>query len=318
MVCILRHMNYCFNLVRVAFVIFALPALIIATIPLETAIAAPAPVVDATAQGPAIKELQNRIKRVETRLDNQGLVDLISRFEQLQTDMERIIGDLEVQSHQLSTLQKQQKDVYNDIDRRLRKLEEAAKGNVPVTPAPLSGSGGVPVTPVPVQPAGTLGGSSLSSQQPGATSGAASGQASSQQTPDTMSDVERNVARSAYERAFNLLKQRRYDMAITSFKAFLDTYPYASYADNAQYWLGEANYANKNYKVALDEFQKVVSKYPNSPKRADAMLKIGYTYVELGNKKMALHTLNTIATSFPGSTAAKLAEKRIKTLNNKR
>lgn len=299
-------MNHCFKVVRVAFVVLALPLGF-------SVVAAPAPVVDATAQGPAINELQNRIKRVETRLDNQGLVELMSRFDQLQKDMERIIGDLEVQNHQLKTLQKQQKDVYADIDRRLRKLEQGSGAGVPVSPAPSSISGGVPVTQVPVQPATSLGGGS-SPTQSGASMDATSGQTSSQQAAGAMSDIERNVARSAYERAFNLLKQRRYDMAITSFKAFLETYPYASYADNAQYWLGEANYANKNYKTALSEFQNVIDKYPNSPKRADAMLKIGYTYDELGEKKKAMDTLNTIVSSYPGSTAAKLAEKRIQTL----
>lgn len=305
-----RHMNYCLHVVRVAFVVLSLPTFFIMTFPLSfSAVAAPAPVVDATAQGPAIKDIQNRLKRVETRLDNQGLVDLISRFEQLQSDMERIIGDLEVQSHQLRTLQKQQKDVYADIDRRLRKLEQGGHSGVPVSPAPISSTGGVPVTPVPVQPAGSLGGTT--SAQPGASTGSASGQVPA---GNAMSEVERNVARSAYERAFNLLKQQRYDMAITSFKAFLETYPYASYADNAQYWLGEANYANRNYKDALGEFQNVIDKYPSSPKRADAMLKIGYTYVELGEKKKAMDTLNTIVSSYPGSTAAKLAQKRIQSL----
>lgn len=301
MVFIARRTNYIDDVVRAASVFLTLAVLtLISGIP-QTAYAA-APVVDATTQGPAFKDLQNRLKRVENRLNNQGLVELMGRFEQMQREMQKIIGDLEVQSHQLRTLQKQQKDLYADIDRRLRKLEQGSGSSVPVTPAPVSG-GGVPVTPVPVSP---VAGQAVTQQQ------STTAPAQTQQT--TMSEVERNVARSAYERAFNLLKQKRYDLAITSFQAFLETYPYASYADNAQYWLGEANYANKKYEVALSEFQKVLSKYPNSPKRADAMLKIGYTYAELGNKKMAMHTLNTIVSSYPGSTAAKLAEKRIKAL----
>ena len=304
MVFIVRRTNYITDVVRAAFVFLTLAVLtLISGIP-QIAYAA-APVVDATAQGPAFKDLQNRVKRIENRLNNQGLVELMGRFEQMQREMQKIIGDLEVQSHQLRTLQKQQKDLYTDIDRRLRKLEQGSGSSVPVTPAPVSG--GVPVTPVPVSPVAGQG--TVPQQQ------TAPGQVAPVQTQQTtMSEVERNVARSAYERAFNLLKQKRYDLAITSFQAFLETYPYASYADNAQYWLGEANYANKKYEVALAEFQKVLSKYPNSPKRADAMLKIGYTYAELGNKKMAMHTLNTIVSSYPGSTAAKLAEKRIKAL----
>jgi tol-pal system protein YbgF len=160
----------------------------------------------------------------------------------------------------------------------------------------------MPTSPVPVAP--RSGGGAPGSQQPAATS--------------AMSEVERNVARSAYERGFNLLKQGRYELAAKSLTAFLETYPKAAYADNAQYWLAEANYAQENYKVALQEFRKVIDNYPNSPKRADAMLKIGYTYDELGDKKLAMQTLNTIVSTYPKSTAARLAQKRIKNLKSSR
>jgi tol-pal system protein YbgF len=225
-------------------------------------------------------------------------------------------------------MQKQQKDLYTDIDRRLQKLEQGSKSNsgVPVSPAPTfanpggSGTSGtsrsITTTPVPVRPASGLGGQAGDSQaSPTAAGTPANVAPQAAPSASSMSEVEQNVARSAYERAFNLLKQRRYKLAITSFKAFLETYPDASYADNAQYWLGEANYADREYKVALSEFEKVISTYPNSPKRADALLKIGYTYAELGNKKKALDTLSTIVSSYPGSTAARLAQKRIKTLS---
>ena len=314
--CLLRHTKNKVNVHRVAFAVLLIPVVLAIVLPVTTHAAAP--VVDAAAQGPALNDLQNRVKRIENRLDNQGMVELMNRFEQLQREMQRIIGDLEVQNHQLKNLQKQQKDLYTDIDRRLRKLEQSPQApqipktsGIPVAPATVTGS--VSTSPVPVQPAGNL---QAVPSQGNATVGAAPAQPVQNQA--AMSDVERNVARSAYERAFNLLKQKRYDMAITSFKAFLETYPYASYADNAQYWLGEANYANKKYKIALSEFQKVINTYPNSPKRADAMLKIGYTYAELGDKKQAMDTLNTIVSSYPGSTAAKLAERRIKTLRGKR
>jgi len=280
--------------------------------------AAPAPVVDAAAQGPAINSLEKRISRIETRLDNQGLVDLMKSFEQMQQDMQRIIGNLEVQNHELQIMKQQQKDLYNDIDRRLRKLEQAASAS----PATAPSTSGLPTSPVPVAPAqGIVSGQPSSLQQPiSPASQSGQGTAPEATTPETttMLEVEQNVARTAYERAFNLLKQGHYDLAITSFKAFLETYPNASYADNAQYWLGEANYALKQYKTALVEFKKVIDSYPGSPKRADAMLKIGYTYDELGDKQKAMQTLNTIVSSFPDSTAARLAQKRVKSLQNSR
>ena len=302
---LLRHTKLIFGEVRVAF-IFPVFMLCSAILVCSVTLAAPAPVIDAAAQGPAISNLEKRINRIETRLNNQGLVDLMKRFDQLQRDMQRIIGDLEVQNHQLQSMKQQQKDLYNDIDRRLRKLEQSAQA----APAPTTSlSGGAPTSPVPVAPA-----AGVVSDQKLVTQSTAPVTQQAATAAKTMSEVERNVARSAYERAFNLLKQSRYDLAITSFKAFLETYPDASYADNAQYWLGEANYATKHYKVALSEFKKVIDNYPNSPKRADAMLKIGYTYVELGDKQQAMQVLNTIVSSYPDSTAARLAQKRIKTL----
>ncbi|WP_455365633.1 tol-pal system protein YbgF [Kaarinaea lacus] len=268
------------------------------------AIHAAAPVVDSVAQSAKVRDLENRIRRLETSNQNQSLVDLMQRFDQLQRDMQRLIGDLEIQHHQLQSMKEQQKKLYADIDQRLRKLEQG--GAVTGKAAPSSST-----SPVPIAPATGL----------AAGSSAAPSQVAPQAAPapaSMMSEVEQNVARSAYERAFNLLKQGRYDLASQSFKAFLDTYPNASYADNAQYWLGESNYAEKKYDQALTEFKKVIDKYPNSPKRADAMLKIGYTYDELGNKKQAMETLNTIVSSYPNSTAARLAQKRMQSLKSNR
>ena len=266
---------------------------------------AAAPVVDSTVQNAKVRDLENRLRRLETRSNNQQLVDLMQRFDQIQRDMQRLIGDIEVQSHEIKRMKDQQKKLYSDIDQRLRKLEQSGVAKTP-------SAGGTPTTSVPVAPAaGLAAGSTATSPQ---TTSAPQAPAAS----SAMSEVERNVARSAYERAFNLLKQGRYELAIPSFKAFLETYPDAPYADNAQYWLGEANYAQKRYKSALKEFQKVIDKYPNSPKRADAMLKIGYTHDELGNKKLAMQTLNTIVTSYPNSTAARLAQKRMKNLKSGR
>lgn len=115
-----------------------------------------------------------------------------------------------------------------------------------------------------------------------------------------------------YQEAFNLLKQGRYKNAVNAFRSFLAAYPKSEYADNAQYWLGEVNYVNRNYKVAITEFMKVVDDYPKSPKVADAMLKTGYSYYELGNWGSAKTTLNTLRKKFPQTTAGHLAVKRLK------
>ncbi|NOZ52014.1 MAG: tol-pal system protein YbgF [Gammaproteobacteria bacterium] len=264
--------------------------------------AAPAPVIDATAQGSTIKEMQQRIKRLENRFDNQGLIELIKRVDSLQMEVQRLVGNVEVQSHELKGMQKRQRDVYSDLDNRIRKLEQVLSNGA-------GAAGGVDdMSSVSVVPA------------TGIVSGHGDSNSVQPQVVDInpIAQVDQNVARSAYERAFNMLKQGRYKLAISLFDAFLETYPNASYADNAQYWLGEANYATRKFKVALSEFKKVIDQYPNSPKRADALLKMGYTYGELGDKRSALQTLNTLVKLFPNSTAARLAKKRIQRFNSDR
>ena len=133
----------------------------------------------------------------------------------------------------------------------------------------------------------------------------------------TTSPQSKQLQREAYDRAFNLLKDGRYELAIASFKAYLETYPNADYADNAQYWLGEANYAQRRYDVALQEFNKVLDNYPKSSKRADAMLKMGFSYQELGKTEDAEAVLGNIITMFPDTTAARLAQKRIQDLKRR-
>jgi len=270
-------------------------ALIVVGNTVPVAYAAPAPVVDAAAQGPAMKAMEQRITRLEARADNQGMIELIKRVDRLQVEVQRLVGDMEVLTHELKGLQKRQRDVNSDLDNRLRNLEQSLSSQS-MSQSP-GGSTSVPITPA-----------------TGIVSGQGAG-ANSPQAADPLSEVDQNVARSAYERAFNMLKQGRYDLAISLFDAFLETYPNASYADNAQYWVGEANYAKRNFKEALAEFKKVIDLYPNSPKRADALLKMGYTYGELGDKRSALQTLNTIVKLFPDTTAARLAQKRIQSYN---
>jgi len=124
-------------------------------------------------------------------------------------------------------------------------------------------------------------------------------------------------ARQAYDKAFQYLKDRRYDKAISEFQAFLRKYTNTSYANKAQYWMGEANYVQQNYIVALSEFTKVIARYPKSAKRPDAMLKMGYIYDTMGKKDKSVKILKDVVSQFPDTTAARLAKKRLKSLKSK-
>jgi tol-pal system protein YbgF len=117
--------------------------------------------------------------------------------------------------------------------------------------------------------------------------------------------------RKAYDKALELLKEGRYNDAASAFQSFLKTYPGSSYADNAQYWLGEVYYVTRQFKPAMVEFEKVLSGYSGSSKAADARLKMGYIQYELKDWSRARELLSEVVKGYPGSTSARLAQERL-------
>lgn len=117
--------------------------------------------------------------------------------------------------------------------------------------------------------------------------------------------------RQNYQAAFDLLKDGKYPEAVNGFKQYLATFPNATLADNAQYWLGEAHYVMKEFPEALRNFRIVLDKFPESRKIPDALLKIGYCNYELKNFAEARNSLNRVVQQYGDTTAARLASQRL-------
>ena len=118
--------------------------------------------------------------------------------------------------------------------------------------------------------------------------------------------------RDNYQAAFELLKEQRYEPAAMAFRQFLISYPESQLADNAQYWLAESYYVTDEFELALDQFSVVINKYPRSRKVPDALLKMGYCTYELERWGNAREALGRVQAEYPGTTAARLAEQRLK------
>ena len=124
--------------------------------------------------------------------------------------------------------------------------------------------------------------------------------------------VDSAESKAAYRGAFTMLKAGQYDECIASFNNFLRQYPSSQYADNAQYWLGEAYYVMGQFEPAIDQYQKLVNGYPDSKKQSHAMLKIAYSYHELALAEQAVGVLTELKNRFPGSAAARFADERLR------
>jgi tol-pal system protein YbgF len=221
-----------------------------------------------------LNDLDARVARIERVVANQSLLQLANEVEALRADVRAMHNDIDELSHNLETSRKQQRDLYADLDQRLKGLEPR---NTP------SGADAPPA---------------------GAPRAAAAGAA-----PNLPASDGSDKAR--YQAAFALLKDSQYDRAISAFQEFLTSFPDSALADNAQYWLGEAYYVNKSFPEALSAFQRVVDKYPQSRKLPDALLKIGYCDYELKQWQAAKDALSQVASSYPDAPAGHLAQQRL-------
>jgi len=216
---------------------------------------------------------------------NRSIVELLNRIDQLQKELRQLRGDFEVVNHELTGIKHRQRELYLDMDRRLRDVELASVN--------ATGKGGSIAS-------GT--GTNQPKQQP----------VNKGQLPGGKPLAPTREEKDTYRSAFNLLKEGRYDRSIKSFAAFLVKYPQSTYADNAQYWLGEANYVSRKYKRAVKEFGRVIAAFPDSSKVPDAMLKLGFTHYELKEWAKSRQMLEGVMQNYPKSSAAKLAGTRLK------
>ena len=125
------------------------------------------------------------------------------------------------------------------------------------------------------------------------------------------SEPSSDAAGNDYRAAVELVKAGKHEEAVTALRTFLKSYPRHDYADNAQYWLGEAYYAQKDYPHALAEFRATIETYPRGNKVPDALLKVGYCYQALGQADKARAVLEQVVNLYPKTEPAALAAKRL-------
>lgn len=83
--------------------------------------------------------LEQRLSSIEGIIKGQGLMDLLGQIDRLNQELSRVKGQLEVAGHDIEVTQQRQKDLYADVDGRVRKLESgtaSVAANTAATPVP--------------------------------------------------------------------------------------------------------------------------------------------------------------------------------------
>ena len=273
-------------------------------------------------------------KSVEVGVQGNEAVRATVEIQGLRDELARLRNEIELQRNQLDKLTQRQRELYDDLDYRLRQRERGSGGDIALTQPPSVGGGfgssdagtGFGSTDPNMAGSNVSGGMDPNMQ---GTTGELTGGGTTPQTTDETAALSPSMSQPAmpqqaaiatpeeqagYDEAFNLLKQSRYGESVAAFQQLLAQFPNGALADDAQYWIGEAMYVTRDFQNGLRAFQTVVDRYPESARVAEAMLKLGYIQYEIGAKEEARQTFTQVVNRFPGSRVAISAQTRLKKL----
>ncbi|MFN0039804.1 MAG: tol-pal system protein YbgF [Burkholderiales bacterium] len=265
------------------------------------------------------------VVRVEKQsTDRSGVVQLMNQVDALNLDVNRLRGQIEVLNNGMENAQKRQRDMYVDLDTRLRRMEgqvttskkeadviAALEARIRQLEQNLSQGGAAaaaqgvavaaPGANVPEMPA--------SSSTPATESAAPAG--STTLPPATLSGVDQAAVQRSYDNALSNFRIGDYHAAIKGFDSLFKAHPKHSLAPNALYWIGECHFQLKDYRGAIDSHRRLLGAFPDSNKAPDAMLIIGTAETSLGDNAAAKKTLEELIARYPTSDSAEKAKGRL-------
>ena len=117
-----------------------------------------------------------------------------------------------------------------------------------------------------------------------------------------------------FESAMGLVRKGEFAAAATALNGFLRRFPASGYTPSATYWLGNAQYGQRDYKDAIASFRGLVAMAPDHVRAPDALLSVATCQAELKDSKATRRTLEEIIKLYPKSEAALAAKERLAAL----
>jgi tol-pal system protein YbgF len=185
-------------------------------------------------------------------------------------------SDLQAQQRELQAMRGELESAQGRRSLRRTDVAPGPLGEDPVAMVP--GADVAPSPPAPPQPPGGPGG-----------------------------EVGREIARlggdqpgeDEYRTALALVEQQNCAEAVPRLRSYLRKYPDTPLSDNAQYWIGECYYAQRDFNNAILAFYDVTRRYPKGDRVCAAMLKQGLAFAELGDAADARIVLERLIHSHP-------------------
>jgi tol-pal system protein YbgF len=220
-----------------------------------------------------------------------------ARLDTMSTQVQGLSDNLEEIKSRLGKLNQQLVDLQNTMQSVDAKISGGGGGQPPASTQPNQGS--APNNGFPTGPAY----SSSGSVSPGASNPAVSSGLPPAGAPS---------ADTLYSNGLRDITSGKYDLARSEFQDYIRYYGTTDLAGNAQFYLGEIAYSQKNYDLAVAEYDKVLTNYQHNFKVPPARLKKALANIELGQKATGVRELREIVKRYPGTEEDRRARAKLK------
>ncbi len=266
-----------------------------------------------------LDNLQQEVESLQRTVDTQTAVlkTLVEQTSQNVNAMKATIARMEqAQQQSLANTNNQMDSMTSQIQQLSSSLDEA-KGQIAKLSSQIAQTQKILQTintpnpnapPSPNAAPGTQGAQGASASAAGPTP---TGDAPAQQPPPVPDP------QTLYNSAYQDYMQGQYALAIQGFQQYLQNYGDTDLASNAQFYIGDSYYAQKDYRNAIKEYDKCIEQFPGGNKVAASYLKKGYALLALGETSAGERELRALIRRYPSTHEADLARQRLRRLLSK-
>lgn len=212
----------------------------------------------------------------------QSQTELLLQIDQIRQETQALRGLMEELSYQLSQMSADQKTRYLDLDQRLGELVRIQRDAVAVKPtqtSPSAGRGGF-------EP-------SLAAQVP---------------VPE-ISDQD------AYNAAFEMIRERKFDEALLAMESFVQVYPNSELILDARFWRGQVFDVLGRDQEAIETFKNLTLAAPDYRRILQVKVKLGKLLIKNQDVINGRKILQEVITKSPESVEAGLASRELEKIN---
>jgi tol-pal system protein YbgF len=127
----------------------------------------------------------------------------------------------------------------------------------------------------------------------------------------TFTQLTPGNAEQLFAAAYSDYSRGNFDLALSEFRQYVETFPSSELADNAQYWIAEILLAQRKTNEALAELEKVAQINPQGDKTSLALFKRATLLLELGRKDEAVAQFLVLLKDYAKTNEATLATQQL-------